>query len=366
MLQAPRTRFQVETRRIGSGLSLTVAMEAEPRFRPGNGGTRFLPYASDGEAIADAYTLCQHMRFKHRLYDTGFRGAKLVARGEVTPQTKRVLLQSLVQVLDEFGGELFTGCDLNTGREDMEWVGLRSPYVLAALQSPVDASTATGRGVAASYFGAVRALRAQGFEDPTSALVHGCGATGRVVAERLVRAGLAVYTVDRVPERADVPGCINVSDDPDWCGRTFDLLFPCSISRLVTFPIAQRLRCRLVVSAANDPMTEAAEAELDRRGITWIPDPVSNAGAVIVDSVEHHAAREWRAASPEEVYRFVADRIEEVTEQIVAQARARGLSLKQAVESFADRGCAVPIGRHFHASRPLSESGRPAAVRVSP
>ncbi|MEM9693805.1 MAG: glutamate dehydrogenase [Myxococcota bacterium] len=366
MLRTTRSRFHVETRRLTDELSLSIALDSAPRFRPANGGTRFLPYASAGEAVADAYALCQHMRFKHNLYDTGFRGAKLVARGPVTADNKRALLDGIVDALHDYEGELYTGCDLNTTREDMERVGDRSPFVLAALGSEVDASAATGRGVAASFLSAVQEMtKVERWElsEPKSAMVHGCGATGSVVARALVDAGLDVYTLDLDARRADIPGCTNISDDPHWFEREVDALLPCSMSRLIDAPVASRLRCRLIVAAANDPLTEAAEATCDQRGIAWLPDPVSNAGAVIVDSVEHYAPHHWEVARAEEVYQFVEERTAEVTGQVIHEAVRRDASLRDVVESFADRACATPVGTHFYAA---SDAARPRASTPRP
>lgn len=358
MLRANRSALRLMGRRLGSDISLHVAMEDEPRFLPGNGGTRWLQYDSEANAVADAYALCEHMRFKHRLYQTGFRGAKVVVRGPVDSGHRPVVRQGLAGLLQDLDGELYTGCDLNTGPEDMEWVRQRSRFVLAALDSPVDASTATGLGVVASFRGAMAAPQLR--FDVNQALVHGVGATGSAVADALVAAGLQVYTVDAVPGRASRPGCIDISDDPRWFERPMDVFFPCSSSRLVHAFMAERLRCRLVVSAANDPLTEGAERVLDRRGIRWIPDPVSNAGAVIVDSIEQYGGREWQAARSDEVYRFVSDQIEARTQELVTGTEAG--QLKERVELFADRSREEPVGRAFYAeSRPGRRAARSEA-----
>jgi len=43
-------------------------------------------------------------------------------------------------------------------------------------------------------------------------LVKGCGKVGGRVAQLLVQAGAKVLTTDVVKGRADIPGCVNVSD----------------------------------------------------------------------------------------------------------------------------------------------------------
>ena len=61
-----------------------------------------------------------------------------------------------------------------------------------------------------------------------------------------------------------------------------DLFAPCSIAKVVTPATARRLRCRMIVGAANDTLADPGCAELlAARGITYVPDFVSNAGGVI-------------------------------------------------------------------------------------
>ncbi|MEO1339109.1 MAG: glutamate dehydrogenase, partial [Myxococcota bacterium] len=161
----------IDYHRVSDALSYVVAHEPMTRDRPGNGGLRLLPYTTDGAMIADAYELNKRMRIKHRLYNTGFSGAKIVARGAPTAETKVELLEHLATTLGGYDGRLYTGCDLNTTEEDMVQLGQRSPYVLAGLGVRVDASRATGVGVYASA-----RVVAQG--QSVRYLVHGVGAVG--------------------------------------------------------------------------------------------------------------------------------------------------------------------------------------------
>jgi leucine dehydrogenase len=326
--------------------SVFVAMETGPASAPANGGLRLLPYPSDPAAVADAFALCQHMRVKHRYYGTGFRGAKVVARGDT--DDKASVLHTVSDLLRELGGALYTGCDLNTTRADMAWLQRSAPYVLAGLGSAVDPSRATGEGVTASLFAALSVLEPAGFAVPQRFLVHGCGATGSVVARELRNAGAHVLTFDRNAERAEIPGCENVSDAPDWASVPHDVLVPCSVSRLVDAAVAERLTARLIVGSANDPITEAAERILRGREIVWVPDPVSNAGAVIADSVEHYAPEAWVTARPEEVYDFVREAIGDGTRRLMRQARHARLALPELVQRMAaDPVFAAPCGRAF-------------------
>jgi leucine dehydrogenase len=61
-----------------------------------------------------------------------------------------------------------------------------------------------------------------------------------------------------------------------------DVFAPCASARILSAESIAELRCELVVGAANDVLSDrAAAALLADRGITYVPDFVSNAGGVI-------------------------------------------------------------------------------------
>jgi leucine dehydrogenase len=67
-----------------------------------------------------------------------------------------------------------------------------------------------------------------------------------------------------------------------------DVVAPCAVGGVITPEVAERLRAWAVCGAANNILggpTTAAAAEAERvlaeRGILWVPDVISSAGAVI-------------------------------------------------------------------------------------
>ncbi|MEL6180151.1 MAG: glutamate dehydrogenase, partial [Myxococcota bacterium] len=171
-------------------LSVTIAGVPGNRRHPGNGGLRLMSYADDAAAQAEARILAERMQLKHAIYTTGFAGIKVVARASNVEGCKPKLLAVVAEMLNAHAGTLYTGCDLNIGLDDVETLYQATPYVLAALNSPVNPSAATGHGVASSFEAALRVLPLTGAPDVRSALFHGVGAVGSTVAHRLVRLGL--------------------------------------------------------------------------------------------------------------------------------------------------------------------------------
>lgn len=291
-------RTCVRARHVAPDLSVFVVTSGCDPGGPANGGLRLLPYRSDGVALADARRLAALMEQKHSLYGTGFSGGKVVARAADPRALKQRVLQVTALLLESLGGSMVTGCDLNTGREDMERLVRWTPHVLAAVGSRIDPSACTAHGV----LGALSALQPR----PGSALVHGCGAVGGVVARSLVDAGWQVWTVDRDGKRAALPGARALDPDGPWWRQEVDVLLPCSVSGLIGGAIARQLQAAAVVPAANAPFRRPSLADdLVQRGVTVLPDPLVNAGAVIADSIERYAPEAWREAEPEQVYGFV-------------------------------------------------------------
>ena len=340
---SPQVRVLAE--HISDHLSVFVVAENTDAGRPANGGLRLLSYDSDATCKADGHRLASLMTNKHSLYGTGFAGGKVVARAANPAAVKDELINVTAELLESLDGAMITGCDLNTSLEDMERLTALTPHVLAAVGSPVDASSATAFGT----IGAVEAVLKAGLDKatPGRALVHGCGAVGGPVAKALIASDWKVFTVDMDPARAEIAGAIPLDPGSDWWDQELELLLPCSISGLLTAEISEALQVKAVIPAANAPFAETALAEqLRQRGVRVLPDPLVNAGAVIADSIERFAPEAWKQASPEQVYAFVRQAVRERACDFLAQ-RDQGLSVGEALMHVAAGSSQDPIGLSF-------------------
>ena len=64
------------------------------------------------------------------------------------------------------------------------------------------------------------------------------------------------------------------------------MLVPAALENQINAEVAEQLRCRYIVEGANGPTTVEADAILEQRGITLIPDIFANSGGVIVSYFE--------------------------------------------------------------------------------
>ncbi|WP_066364458.1 Glu/Leu/Phe/Val dehydrogenase dimerization domain-containing protein [Herbidospora mongoliensis] len=148
---------------------------------------------------------------------------------------------------------------------------------------------AGGCGVAESALTAVDRL---GIRNPT-AVIQGFGSMGGATARFLARAGVRVVGVADTDGLLTDPGGLDVeallrTRDPfgrvpgdkrprdEWLDVDCDLLIPAAVSYSIGLAEAHRVRARLVVEAANVPVTPEAERVLTGRGVVVIPDVVAN------------------------------------------------------------------------------------------
>ena len=310
-----------------------------------NGGLRVTADATPAEAQAESEALACLMSDKHRLYGTGFCGAKLVVPGA---PDRRALLDAVAYALQDLRGAVLTGCDMGTGLDDMRDLGSTTPHVLSCLDLPVDSNHATAYGVVGAIEATLPALSLK--LSAARVLVHGTGKVGAAVARILAAAGATVYTHDLQAEAARIHGCIPVED---WESVGCDILSPCSGAGLIDPTLAGRIRCGAIVGAANRVLADEVRTAqiLAARGILFIPEALSSAGAVICDSIEHYARHELRSASPGAAYGFVQHLVRAKVEGTIERIeRTRELPL-QAIPHLFEPPTAIPCGQAFRAER---------------
>ncbi len=155
---------------------------------------------------------------------------------------------------------------------------------------------AGGCGVAEAALTAIEHL---GLRDAT-AVVQGFGSMGGATARFLSRAGVRIVGISDTEGLVVNPAGLDVEtlllsrdahgrmdrtrlrdDDRElpgerWLDVACDVLVPAAVSYCVGVPEAARVRARLIVEAANCPVTAEAEELLRGRGVMVVPDVVAN------------------------------------------------------------------------------------------
>jgi leucine dehydrogenase len=226
------------------------------------GGIRIKAYGSEQEALDDALALSRAMSRKVAMAGIPGGGGKTVVMVREGWRRQEVLerLGDFVQSLD---GRYYCGPDYGFTTDDRRIVKTRTKFIACA-----DLAPATARSV-------VIAMRA--VAEPKVVAVQGLGAVGRPVAELLKADGVRVIASDVKP----VSGWECVAPEAIW-DAVADVVAPCAIGGAIDAGVAERMRAKAVCGAANNPLSgEDVARRLHERGIVYVPDFISNAGATI-------------------------------------------------------------------------------------
>jgi leucine dehydrogenase len=314
-----------------SGLRAVVAIHTTAPFGLAGGGCRMWPYPTSDAALRDALRLSRAMSYKLALCEMPAGGAKTVVIGDPAKDKTEALLRALGRAVERLGGRYVIAEDVGTTTADMQVIGKETRYV-------VGKHTDTGPATAYGAFVALRvaAQRGLGRKDLAGlrVAVQGLGNVGRRLAALLAREGVVLSVTD-VDARAvqsflaEHPTAKAMMPDAIY-DQEVDVLAPCALGSILDDATIARLRCRVVVGAANNQLAEERHASaLADRGITYAPDFVVNAGGVIGASQEGRALG-GETAGP--VY----------DEKIAFRDTERVAGILDAVFDLAERECITP------------------------
>ena len=181
-----------------SGLKAVIAIHSTA-LGPALGGTRFYPYATEEEAVADALNLARGMSYKNAMAGLDHGGGKAVIIGDPDAIKTEELLLAYGRFVASLGGRYVTACDVGTYVADMDvvarecrWTTGRSPENGGA----GDSSVLTAFGV----FQGMRASAQHLWGDPTlrgrRVGIAGVGKVGHHLVEHLLEDGAEVVITD--------------------------------------------------------------------------------------------------------------------------------------------------------------------------
>jgi valine dehydrogenase (NAD+) len=323
-----------------SGLKAVIAIH-NTALGPALGGTRFYPYASEAEAVADALNLARGMSYKNAMAGLDHGGGKAVIIGDPERDKTEELLLAYGRFVASLGGRYVTACDVGTYVADMDvvarecrWTTGRSPENGGA----GDSSVLTAFGV----FQGMRASAQHLWGDPSlrgrTVGVAGVGKVGHHLVEHLRDEGAEVVITDVREESvrrilAKHPTGVTAVADTEALIRVegLDIYAPCALGGALNDATVPVLTAKVVCGAANNQLEHpGVEKDLADRGILYAPDYVVNAGGVIQVADELHGFDFERCKAK-------AAKIFDTTLAIFARAKEDGIPPAAAADRIAEQ-----------------------------
>jgi leucine dehydrogenase len=260
------------------------------RLGPAVGGARFLDYASDEEAVADALRLSRGMTYKNALAGLPLGGGKSVIVGDNRTRERESIFRAHGRFVETLGGRYITAEDVGTSPADMEIVRAETRHVAGLLGRSGDPSPATARGVLRAMQAAARFRWGSDELKGRRIAVQGLGHVGHNLARELRAAGARLFVSDT--DEARVRRAVEefeAARAAPWeiYSVGADIFAPCALGGVLNDETIPRLPVEVVAGAANNQLFEARHGDaLAARGILYAPDYVANAGGVINGCVE--------------------------------------------------------------------------------
>ena len=333
-----------------SGLNTIIAIHSTA-LGPSLGGTRFYPYASEEEALADVLRLSQGMTLKAAASGLDLGGGKAVIIGDPTELKSERLWRAFGQFVDSLGGRYITAEDVGTTTEDMELVRRETRWAFGTPMSEGgsgDPSPATARGLIAGLRAVSARLRGDRDLAGLRVAIEGVGKVGYAYARFLTEARAEVIVADiddTATERAVRDLGVKSVPPEDILSVDCDVLSPCALGGGINAETIPTLRCSAIVGSANNQLaTDQDAVRLAEAGILYAPDFVVNAGGLI--NVSHELRGYTEAGAFHQI-----DGIEKATARILDVAEAEGVTPNQAAIAVAQRRIDAVGG--LHRFRPL-------------
>ena len=331
---------------------------------PGKGGIRYAAEVNMREVMA----LAAWMTWKCAVVNIPYGGAK----GGITCEPKKMSLGELERLTraytramaDVFGPDKdIPAPDMGTSAREMAWIvdeysrlhrGNYIPAVVTGKPLELGGSRgrveATGRGVTTVILQALQRMgrRPEGL----TAAVQGFGNVGSITAKYLSQNGIRVVAISdktggfynengilihQAIQYRDAHGGMlegfkggDRITNEELLTLGVDILVPAALEDQITPQNAPHIKAWLIAEGANGPTMAEADAILNEKGITVIPDILANAGGVIVSYYEWVQNRRGHYYTEAEVQDRADNTIKQAFDDVFTRAAAQKVSLREA------------------------------------
>jgi len=334
---------------------------------PSKGGIRYHPDVT----LEEVKALSMWMTWKCALMGLPFGGAK----GGVVCNPKQLSEKELERMTRRYTSEIINDIgperdipapDVGTDPRVMAWIfdtysmnkGHSVLGVVTGKPLSVGGSLGREEATARGSLYCIHALAGkQGTRiDETTVAVQGFGNVGENLARLLHLEGARVVAVSdsrggvHNPNGIDVQAAIahkhetgslaglanaEAVTNEELVELPCDILAPCALEQVVTEENADRIRAPVICEGANGPVTPAADAILEDKGVLVLPDVLANAGGVVVSYFEWVQGLQEYFWHEEEVNAKLHDIVARAFEETWQTRDRHGTSLRMAAYGLA-------------------------------
>lgn len=375
LLRSPyrEVSFELPLKRQDSSINLFhgYRIQHNQSRGPFKGGLRFHKAVNREHFIA----LGEIMTWKTSLLNLPFGGAKggidcdpdKLSAAELETLTKRYTQRISMLIGPDHD---IPAPDMGTGPREMAWildayshqhgfapdVVTGKPLPLGGIEGRLEA---TGYGVAQITS---LAAKAEGIElEGASIAIQGFGNVGSFAARRLVKQGARIVAVSdshgalyheegldielllqqlrgggkQKHKLAELGANYEQIRNKELLELPVDILIPSAIGGVINGENVDRVKAKLIVEAANMPVTCTANATLTERNVRIIPDILANAGGVTVSYLEWVQNRQRYRWSRERTLKELEKRMAEAWLEVQQRASDQQLNYRLAAYAIA-------------------------------
>lgn len=313
---------------------------------PMKGGFRYHPEID----LDEVRSLASLMTWKTAVVDLPYGGAKggiNVDPAELSLREIERLTRAFVDQIHDIVGpdKDIPGPDMGTDHRVMAWFRNQwekyhgfNPSVITG--KPVEEygakgrEEATGRGVGALTFKLTKRLGHK--PENTNVAIQGFGNVGAHAAKYLCESQFPIIGISDIsgtyydPNGLSIPdmlhhklghpqgllegysGCERLPGEALLVLDDVQVLIPAALGGVITEENVDNVKASVIIEAANGPIYPAADAVLEKRGVTVLPDILANAGGVTVSYFEWVQNRQH--------YRWTLDRVRQELDHTMSQA----------------------------------------------
>ncbi|MEM4360977.1 MAG: Glu/Leu/Phe/Val dehydrogenase [Candidatus Anstonellaceae archaeon] len=303
---------------------------------PGKGGIRLVSDIS----VEEVFGLARAMTYKNSMADIPFGGAKSGIAADPKKIDKEKVIRSFARLIKPLVPQYYIpGPDMNTTEKEMGYIADELKDKKAATGKPLSMGGlphelgSTGFGVAHATKVAVEFLK-KDLSDCTVA-IEGYGNVGTFTHKFLEQMGAkivalsdskgAIYNKDGIDYQKAVEIKQTKGTVIEYEGKKMeatklfeldvDILIPGARPNVINEKNYKKVKAKLIVEAANLPISHEIEKKLAKNKILVVPDFVANAGGVISSYAE------YVGMNKEQMFELVEKKIKANTAKVLENSK---------------------------------------------